>query len=36
MSLFKALNAYQGKRYIEIIERDESQERFFRGWLERI
>lgn len=34
--IFNALNAYQGKRYIEICEKDKSQEVFFAGWLNRI
>jgi lysozyme family protein len=34
-SFYKALNALQGKRYIEICERDPRQEKFFRGWLLR-
>lgn len=35
-SFYKALNALQGKRYIEICERDPRQEKFLRGWLLRV
>jgi lysozyme family protein len=34
--IFNALNSYQAKRYIEICEKDKSQEVFFAGWLGRI
>ncbi|MDH5751669.1 MAG: hypothetical protein OEZ59_04560 [Deltaproteobacteria bacterium] len=34
--LLKLLAAYQGRRYIEIIENDPLQERFTRGWLKRL
>ncbi|MHC2992833.1 hypothetical protein OB13_15055 [Pontibacter sp. HJ8] len=35
-SVLKALNVLQGKRYVEICERDPSQEKFFMGWLGRV
>ncbi len=35
-ALLRLLRAYQGKRYIEIIEHDPGQERFTRGWLKRL
>lgn len=34
--LTKVLNVLQGYRYVEIMERDESQERFARGWFGRV
>lgn len=33
--LLRALNAFQGARYIKICENDSSQEEFFRGWIKR-
>jgi lysozyme family protein len=30
------LTAYQGRRYIDIIEHDSTQERFTRGWINRL
>lgn len=33
--LMRAMNAYQGARYIRICENNKSQERFFRGWIKR-
>lgn len=33
--LLYTLNLFQGKRYIEIVKKDPSQEKFFRGWLQR-
>lgn len=35
-SVLKALNLLQGCRYIEICEKNPSQEKFFMGWLERV
>jgi lysozyme family protein len=35
-TLYKMLNIMQGCFYINIMERDESQERFLRGWLKRV
>lgn len=34
--LYKALNALQGVRYIEIAEKNESQEKFMFGWFTRV
>lgn len=34
--LLKVLKWYQLKRYIDIIEKDKSQEKFFFGWLDRV
>lgn len=34
-SLLKALNALQGHHYINLVLKDPTQEKFFRGWLER-
>jgi len=34
--LFDLMNILQGGRYIDIIEKRESQEVFIRGWLERV
>lgn len=34
-SLLKALNALQGHHYINLVIKDSTQEKFFRGWLER-
>tara|TARA_B100001250_G_C19808426_1_gene794574 strand:- start:2695 stop:3321 length:627 start_codon:yes stop_codon:yes gene_type:complete len=34
--LLKTMNLLQGMRYISICERDETQEKFFRGWLGRV
>lgn len=34
--LFNAMNILQGMRYIEIMERNESQEEFAGGWLARV
>jgi hypothetical protein len=31
--LLKILNIMQGQRYIEIVERNPSQEAFFYGWI---
>jgi lysozyme family protein len=31
--LLKTLNVFQGNKYIEICQKDESQEEFFRGWI---
>ena len=33
--LFHLLNVLQARRYIKIVENDESQKRFIRGWLKR-
>lgn len=33
--LLQLLNVLQGKHYIDIVEEDPSQEKFFRGWLQR-
>lgn len=33
--LLQLLNILQAKHYIDIIEKDPSQEKFFRGWLQR-
>lgn len=35
-SLYKAMNGYQFMKYAGIVEADESQGRFARGWLKRI
>lgn len=35
-NIFKWMNIIQGKRYIEIMVHDPSQEEFARGWLKRI
>lgn len=35
-AVLKALNVLQGRKYIEICERNPSQEKFFMGWLERV
>lgn len=35
-ALLKALNGLQFMAYVDIIERNESQKIFFRGWLKRI
>lgn len=34
--IFDLMNILQGERYLEIIRKDESQEEFIRGWLNRI
>ena len=34
--ILKTMNLLQGMRYISICERDEKQEKFFRGWLGRV
>lgn len=34
--LLRLVQAYQGRRYIEIIEHDPTQERFTRGWMARL
>ncbi len=34
-SLVKMMNIQQGARYVEIMARDSSQERFARGWIKR-
>lgn len=34
--LYKVLNILQGYKYIDIMKRDKSQERFARGWLNRV
>jgi len=34
--LLKVLNGLQFKRYVEIVERDKSQEVFFNGWMKRV
>ena len=34
--ILKTMNLLQGMRYISICERDETQEKFFRGWLGRV
>jgi lysozyme family protein len=34
--LFNLMNILQGSRYIDIIDRDTTQEVFIRGWLERV
>lgn len=34
--LLKALNVFQGHRYIEICRKDSGQERFFIGWFKRV
>ncbi len=34
--IFKVLNILQGAHYINITQRNESQERFIRGWLSRV
>ncbi len=34
--VFDLLNLLQGSRYLSIIERDETQEVFMRGWLQRV
>jgi lysozyme family protein len=36
LHLFNLMNILQGSRYIEIMDRNESQEVFIRGWLERV
>jgi lysozyme family protein len=35
-ALLQLVSAYQGRRYIEIIENDPTQERFTRGWMKRL
>lgn len=35
-SLLKALNMYQGAKYLAICENNASQERFMIGWIERV
>lgn len=35
-NILKTLNILQGARYIDIVERNPSQERFFNGWLNRV
>lgn len=35
-SILKMINALQGTKYIEICEKDPSQEKFIRGWLKRV
>lgn len=34
--LLKVLNGLQFMRYVEIVERNPSQERFFNGWMKRV
>lgn len=34
--IFKTLNILQGARYVNICEKDSSQEVFFAGWIERV
>ena len=34
--LLKVLNGLQFKRYVEIVERDKTQEVFFNGWMKRV
>jgi lysozyme family protein len=34
--LYKVMNILQGAHYIEIMQRDQSQEGFARGWLKRV
>jgi lysozyme family protein len=34
--LLKMINVFQGMRYIQICERDSSQEAFIRGWFRRV
>jgi lysozyme family protein len=34
--LFKVLNGLQFVRYVHIVERDETQEVFFNGWMKRV
>ncbi len=34
-ALVKLMNLQQGARYLEIMQRDPSQERFARGWIKR-
>jgi len=34
--LLKIINILQGKRYIDIVERNRTQQRFIRGWLKRV
>ena len=34
--LVKCLNGFQFQRYLDIVKRDSSQERFFYGWINRI
>lgn len=36
MDLFNILNIIQGCKYLGIIDRDETQEVFLRGWLDRV
>jgi lysozyme family protein len=36
ISLLKTLNIIQGYRYIEICDKNETQETFYRGWLKRV
>jgi hypothetical protein len=35
-ALRKAMNVQQGSHYIDIMEKDATQERFARGWLKRV
>lgn len=35
-ALLKILNVLQGAHYLSIVQRDERQERFLRGWLTRV
>jgi len=35
-NLFNMINIMQGNRYLEIVRRDETQERFMHGWLDRV
>src|SRR5690606_2075700 len=34
--VFKTMNLLQGERYINILRRNETQERFWGGWLKRV
>lgn len=34
--VFKTMNLLQGERYINILRRNESQEKFWGGWMERV
>ncbi len=35
-ALIKVLNGLQFNKFIKIVERDKTQERFFKGWLKRV